>query len=82
MEITIKRMNKVSMGRTRAFVDAIINGLSIHGFKVIEGNNGLFVSNPSEKTKLGKYSDTVMFVDMKDKEEFQRVVLEHYNNLA
>jgi len=36
-------------------------GFLMKGFKIIDGSKGLFISNPSEKDKDGKYWDRVRF---------------------
>jgi len=41
------------------FFDAVINGVTIYGLKVVEGKNGDFVSFPSTLGQDGKYYNTV-----------------------
>ena len=37
------------------YFDVEINGVTIYGCRVVEGNNGDFISFPSHKGKDGKY---------------------------
>ena len=83
MEIKIVRLNKINKeGSLRAFVDLNLNTITIKGFKVIQGTKGLFLSNPSEKGKDGKYYDTVLFDNLSDKQEVEARVLEEYGKDA
>ena len=66
MEITIVGMTKGDWGKTRAYFDVQINGVSIKGCRLVEGENGLFVSMPSvKKEKDGEvtYQTMVFFND-------------------
>ena len=46
-------------GKTRAFVQLTVNKvLSIDGFKIVEGSNGLFVAAPQHKGKNKEGGDT------------------------
>lgn len=55
----ISKINRGSWGKVRAFFDLETEGLTIKGFKLVEGINGLFTGFPSEKDKDGEYRDTV-----------------------
>ena len=56
----ITRMKVGEWGKVRAFFDLETSeGFIIKGFKLIEGINGIFVSNPSIKNKEGEYEDSV-----------------------
>ena len=58
MEITEIRVFLINEERLKAFVSINIdNCFVIHGLKVIDGNNGLFVAMPSRKRKDGIYKD-------------------------
>lgn len=78
----IVRMNHLqnnSGGRTAAFFDIQTgDGITIKGFKVVSGSNGLFVSSPSEKGKDGNYYESVILPkEMKD--NLQKLALEEYD---
>jgi len=78
----IVRMNHLksnSGGKTAAFFDIQTgDGITIKGFKIVSGSNGLFVSSPNEKGKDGKYYETVILPkDMKD--SLEKLALEEYD---
>lgn len=78
----IVRMNHLksnSGGKTAAFFDIQTDdGITIKGFKIVNGSNGLFVSSPNEKGKDGKYYETVILPkDMKD--NLEKLALEEYD---
>jgi len=80
MNYKVYRLNKYSgVGKLRAFVDVLVNDeIIIKGFKVIDGEQGLFVGNPSEKGKDNKYFDTVFFQIPNQKNALEKVVLDEY----
>lgn len=62
MEIEISRMNVLKNSeKQKAFFDIIIDGkIEIKGFKIVDGNNGRFISMPREKSlKDGKWYNIV-----------------------
>ena len=84
MEIKIYRFNSFenSESNTKAFVDIIIdNEVIVKGFKLIEGKEGLFLGNPSEKSKNEKYYDTVRFQTIETKKEVEQLAIAKYNDL-
>ena len=64
----IDRMNKGSWGKVRAFFDVQTEeGITMKGFKLVEGINGLFVGFPSQKGSDDEYRDTIWAEkDLKD----------------
>lgn len=47
-------------GTLKAFADVAVNeAVLIKGFRVVNGKNGLFVGMPQERSKQGKWFDTV-----------------------
>ena len=77
MEIVgIRQMN---VGKIRASVDVRTSeGFIIKGFKIVEGDQGLFVGMPSERTRTGKYIDLVRIDDPNLREMLQQLVIDHY----
>jgi DNA-binding cell septation regulator SpoVG len=54
--IVVKRINPVSGYKNLlAFADVTINGITINGVRLVEGNNGNFLSMPQRQGKQGKY---------------------------
>lgn len=76
----IIRMNHLKGdSKTVAFLDVQTNdGISIKGFRLVSGANGLFLAAPSEKGKDGKFYDTVT-LPKEMKEELEKIALEEYN---
>ena len=69
----------LNIGKIKASVDIRTSeGFIIRGFKVVEGDNGLFVGMPSERTKAGKYVDLVKIEDPSLKEMLESLVLDAY----
>ena len=77
MEIVSFR--NVSISKIKASVDIrTTEGFIIKGFKVVEGDNGLFVGMPSERTRTGKYIDLVRIEDPSLKEMLEALVIDEY----
>ncbi|MBN2572746.1 MAG: septation protein SpoVG family protein [Ignavibacteriales bacterium] len=77
----ILRMNilKNSTGKTLAYFDTQTNDeIIIKGFRIVDGSNGLFVANPDQKGRDGKFYDTVILPrEMKD--ELEKTAIDEYN---
>jgi stage V sporulation protein G len=78
----IVRMNHLksnSGGKTAAFFDIQTDdGITIKGFKVVNGSNGLFVSSPNEKGKDGKYYETVI-LPKEIKDNVEKIAMDEYD---
>ena len=71
-------MNKGNWGKVVAFFDVETKeGFTIKGFKLVEGENGIFVGYPSEKDSEGKYNNTV-FADQDLKEQVLELAKSSY----
>lgn len=78
MEIVSFR--NLNIGKIRATLDIrTTEGFIIRGFKVVEGEKGLFVGMPSERTRTGKYLDLVRVEDPTLKEMLESLILDEYN---
>jgi stage V sporulation protein G len=79
----IIRMNPLKSegsGKTAAFLDVQTNdGITIKGFRLVNGSNGLFLSSPDQKGKDGKYYETVI-LPKEMKSDLEKIALEEYNN--
>lgn len=73
----IARMTKGDWGKIRAFFDVKIQGMTIKGFKLIEGISGMFVGVPSVKKEDDSY-DNIVIMDKDAMEELQKVANKHY----
>ncbi len=66
-------------GKLAAFFDIQTKDeIVIKGFKVVNGNNGLFVSAPDAKGKDGKYYETVI-LPKEMKTSLEKLAIEEYN---
>jgi stage V sporulation protein G len=77
----IVNMRKGDWNKTRAFFDIETDdGMVVKGFKLVEGQNGLFMSNPSEYSKKDdKYYDRV-YIPRELKDQLEQDVITLYNN--
>jgi DNA-binding cell septation regulator SpoVG len=76
----ISRMTKGEWNKVRAFFDLQSEeGFTIKGFKLVEGNEGMFVGFPSQKNKDGEYQDTI-FADKILKQKVNKLALDYYND--
>jgi stage V sporulation protein G len=65
--------------KLKAFVDlAIGDSFIVKGFKVVEGENGLFVSMPSAPGKDGKWYDAAFPTTKEKRQEIAEIVLSAY----
>jgi stage V sporulation protein G len=72
-------IRQLNIGKIRASIDIRTSeGFIIKGFKVIEGEDGLFVGMPSERTRTGKYVDLVRVEDYNLREMLSSLVLDYY----
>jgi stage V sporulation protein G len=78
----IIRMNPLKSeggGKTAAFFDIQTNdGITIKGFRLVNGSNGLFLSSPDQKGKDGKYYETVI-LPKEMKSELEKMAIEEFN---
>lgn len=77
----IVRMNKLnSSGKTAAFFDIQTDeGITLKGFRIINGAKGLFISAPDEKGKDGKFYETVI-LPKEMKQKLEDMALERYKH--
>ena len=81
--IKVVRIKKIqSTNHLKAFVDISFNdALTIKGFKVVEGENGLFVGMPSTLNKdNGKWYESVRCTNEEVQEDLTNTVLAAYKN--
>tara|TARA_Y100000310_G_scaffold303052_1_gene341022 strand:- start:470 stop:757 length:288 start_codon:yes stop_codon:yes gene_type:complete len=75
----IVRINKGSWGKVRAFFDLeTSDGFTIKGFKMVQGENGIFIGFPSQE-KDGEYHDTV-WANKDIKKEVEELAKIEYDN--
>jgi len=80
----IIRMNPLKSegsGKTAAFFDIQTNdGITIKGFRLVNGSSGLFLSAPDQKGKDGKYYETVI-LPKEMKSELEKMALDEYSKI-
>ena len=76
--MTIDRMKRGQYGKILAFFDIKTDeGFIMKGFKIIDGNDGLFVGFPSKQNKEDQYNDTV-FADKELKNKVAVMAISYY----
>ena len=64
--------------KTKAFVDVSIGDFIVKGLRVVDGQNGLFLSFPRKKGKDGKWYDAFYPATPEAKQSLSGVVLAAY----
>ena len=78
-EVQVVRLYRLDgESKIKAFADVSIGDFIIKGLKILDGKNGLFLSMPREKSKDGKWYDTVFPVTKEARKSLSDVVLEAY----
>ena len=82
MNITEIRVRLVKKEETKlkAVASITIDGcFVVHDIKVIQGNEGLFISMPSRKTPEGEYKDIVHPINTETRENISKQIIEAYH---
>ena len=76
MEITEVRVFPVGEDKLKAFVSIIIDDcFVVSDIKIINGNNGLFISMPSKKRKNGTFRDIAHPLNNETRRKIEEKVL-------
>jgi stage V sporulation protein G len=74
-------MKSDSTGKTAAFFDVQTDdGITLKGFRLVNGSNGLFLSTPDQKGKDGKYYETVI-LPKEMKIELEKIAIEEFSKI-
>ena len=77
-EVRVRLVNKED-SKLKAVASMTIDGcFVIHDIKVIQGNEGLFISMPSRKTPEGEYKDIVNPINTETREAISKKIIEAY----
>ena len=77
-EVRVKLLDKED-SKLKAVASMTIDGcFVIHDIKVIQGNEGLFISMPSRKTPEGEYKDIVHPINTETREAISKKIIEAY----
>jgi stage V sporulation protein G len=79
--IRINPLKSEGSGKTAAFLDVqTSDGITLKGFRLVNGSNGLFLSSPDQKGKDGKYYETVI-LPKEMRSELEKMALEEFNKV-
>lgn len=80
MKITEVRVNKLNKdNRLRAIASVTFDDcFVVHGIRVIEGDEGLFIAMPSRKLKNEKFLDTAHPINNEFRQEMEETVVAEY----
>ena len=83
MEITDISISLRNEDKLKAFVNVTFDScFVVRGMKVIEGNNGLFVSMPSRRANDGTYRDVAHPINSDFREHIEKQILEKYRQVV
>ena len=79
-QVQISRIYKLDgESKLKAFVDISLGGLVVKGLRIVEGQNGLFVSMPRHQGKDGRWYNTVYPTTKEVQKELTQLVLSAYD---
>ena len=82
MDITEVRVFPVDEEKLKAFVSIIIDDcFVVSDIKIINGNNGLFISMPSKKRKNGTFRDIAHPLNNETRRKIEEKVLARYKEV-
>jgi stage V sporulation protein G len=82
MQITQVRVFPVAEDKLKAFVSIIIDDcFVVSDIKIIEGNNGLFVSMPSKRRKNGTFRDVAHPLNSDTRREIEEQIIAKYKDV-
>ena len=82
MEVAISKMRLYNGPKTKAFFDLLYGKLIISGFKIVNGNQGRFISWPREKGKNEQWYNTVMCNDPFLAKEIENLAYTEYKKIT
>jgi stage V sporulation protein G len=82
MDVTQVRVFPVEEDKLKAFVSIIIDDcFVVSDIKIIQGNNGLFISMPSKKRKNGTFRDIAHPLNSETRRLIEQRVIEKYREV-
>ena len=80
MKITDVRVRIVDREKLKASASITIDEcFVVHDIKVIQGNEGLFISMPSRKTADGEFKDIAHPINTETRSMLEKTVIDAYN---
>ena len=78
--VNVRKINKES-SRMKGIASVLIeDSFAVHDFRIIEGDNGLFIAMPSRKTATGGYRDIAHPINPEVRTMFEEAIFEAYEN--
>lgn len=78
--IQVSRIYKLNGdSKLKAFVDISLAGIIVKGLRIVEGDNGLFVSMPRHQGKDGKWYSTVYPTSKEIHQQLSDLILAAYS---
>jgi len=82
MEVTDVRVFPVEEEKLKAFVSIILDDcFVVSDIKIINGNNGLFISMPSKKRKNGTFRDIAHPLNNETRKRIEGKIIAKYNEV-
>ncbi len=82
MQITEIAISLRDEEKLKAFVNVTFdNCFVVRGMKVIQGNNGLFISMPSRKATDGTYRDVAHPINNEFRRQIEQAILDKYKQV-
>ena len=83
MDITQVRIFPVEEDKLKAFVSIILDGcFVVSDIKIIQGNNGLFISMPSKKRKNGSFRDIAHPLNNETRQSIEEQIISKYREVT
>lgn len=80
-QVQISRIYKLEGdSKLKAFVDISLGGLVVKGLRIVEGQNGLFVSMPRHQGKDGRWYSTIYPATKEIQQELSQLILSAYKD--
>jgi len=81
MEITEVRITPKEEGRLRGFANITFDdSFVVRGIRIVEGDEGLFVSMPSHRKQDGTYQDIAHPINNETRSMIEGRIISAYNN--
>lgn len=82
MKITEVKVYPANEGKLKAYATMVIdNAFIIRDLKVIESENGLFVSMPSRRKKDGTFKDVAHPLNQETRQEIENAILAEFTKV-
>ena len=83
MKITSVNVRKIEKenSRIRGIASVVLDEcFAVHGIRVIEGDEGLFIAMPSRKSNNGEHHDVAHPISQECRKMFEDAIVKEYNN--